>query len=265
MSQPANHIPRFPIIPEEENRCIWMDLGMISFKLCDRNYQCEDCPLDIGMRGGINATPPTSLAPDGQSDHWQNRSFHLNLLKKMIGPYFEKDRYYHPRHCWIRLISQERVLIGFDSAAATVLGTIDQVYMPKSGMKIKSGETLLKISQKNRHFNIISPISGDIIHVNAEIGQSPNRLLSDPMKGGWICAIKPNALEEELSKCLAGIDAIPWYIQELLCLEYHVSTCIEKTKTSFSNTLNDGGDFCSDLGKLLAEEDYLKLVHNLIG
>ena len=34
-----------------ENRCIWMTAGVISFKLCPLEYDCEHCEFDKAMRG----------------------------------------------------------------------------------------------------------------------------------------------------------------------------------------------------------------------
>ena len=30
-------------------RCVWMDAGVVNYKLCDRGYDCERCPLDQGL------------------------------------------------------------------------------------------------------------------------------------------------------------------------------------------------------------------------
>jgi hypothetical protein len=40
--------------------CVWMSAGLISFKLCDREGECEGCPFDRAMRG-LPSLPP--LAP----------------------------------------------------------------------------------------------------------------------------------------------------------------------------------------------------------
>jgi glycine cleavage system H lipoate-binding protein len=32
-----------------ENRCIWMDAGVVSFKLCNNNFNCMTCNFDKGM------------------------------------------------------------------------------------------------------------------------------------------------------------------------------------------------------------------------
>lgn len=30
--------------------CVWMSAGLVSFKLCDREGECEGCPFDRAMR-----------------------------------------------------------------------------------------------------------------------------------------------------------------------------------------------------------------------
>lgn len=31
--------------------CVWMRAGLIRFWLCDRDFDCENCPLDAALRG----------------------------------------------------------------------------------------------------------------------------------------------------------------------------------------------------------------------
>ncbi|MEI6127990.1 MAG: hypothetical protein WCQ99_15695, partial [Pseudomonadota bacterium] len=38
------------MIPEEEKKCIWMTTGLISYKLCTRDFRCEECIFDQVMR-----------------------------------------------------------------------------------------------------------------------------------------------------------------------------------------------------------------------
>lgn len=35
---------------KQEKRCIWMTAGVISFKLCPLEYDCELCEFDMVMR-----------------------------------------------------------------------------------------------------------------------------------------------------------------------------------------------------------------------
>lgn len=42
------------IVPAGERKCIWMESGVISFKLCNNNYNCETCRFDQAMQDSIN-------------------------------------------------------------------------------------------------------------------------------------------------------------------------------------------------------------------
>jgi len=36
--------------------CVWMDAGVLTYRLCDRDFDCAHCPLNAALRG-------TALAP----------------------------------------------------------------------------------------------------------------------------------------------------------------------------------------------------------
>jgi len=38
------------IVPPEKKKCVWMEAGVVSFKLCDNNYDCSTCVYDQGMQ-----------------------------------------------------------------------------------------------------------------------------------------------------------------------------------------------------------------------
>ena len=37
------------IIPTDERKCIWMEAGVVSYKLCNNHYQCSTCDYDMAM------------------------------------------------------------------------------------------------------------------------------------------------------------------------------------------------------------------------
>ena len=46
--------------------CVWMSAGVINYRLCDREYECESCPLDTAIRGrGPRRRRAPTPAPDG--------------------------------------------------------------------------------------------------------------------------------------------------------------------------------------------------------
>ena len=34
---------------ESKESCIWMDAGVVQFKLCDSNFDCQSCKFDWAM------------------------------------------------------------------------------------------------------------------------------------------------------------------------------------------------------------------------
>jgi len=31
-------------------KCIWMECGYVEYKLCDRDFDCENCPFDKAIK-----------------------------------------------------------------------------------------------------------------------------------------------------------------------------------------------------------------------
>ena len=46
----------YQLIPKKELKCVWMTAGLLSYKLCKYDLQCEKCPLDWELRN-LSATP----------------------------------------------------------------------------------------------------------------------------------------------------------------------------------------------------------------
>ncbi|MFC1886195.1 glycine cleavage system protein H [Thermodesulfobacteriota bacterium] len=38
------------IVPVGKKKCVWMEAGVVSYKLCDNNYDCSTCTYDHGMQ-----------------------------------------------------------------------------------------------------------------------------------------------------------------------------------------------------------------------
>jgi hypothetical protein len=40
----------FKSVPSGEDKCIWMEAGVIDYKLCNYYYNCHECPFDKAMK-----------------------------------------------------------------------------------------------------------------------------------------------------------------------------------------------------------------------
>jgi glycine cleavage system H lipoate-binding protein len=41
------------IVPPDKKKCVWMEAGVVSYKLCDNNYDCPTCSYDHAMQAKV--------------------------------------------------------------------------------------------------------------------------------------------------------------------------------------------------------------------
>jgi glycine cleavage system H lipoate-binding protein len=60
-----------------ENECIWMKAGVVNFRKCDNNFDCNSCPFDKGMRKamGIDDDLETQHAAPKWVEYLQNKYY----------------------------------------------------------------------------------------------------------------------------------------------------------------------------------------------
>jgi hypothetical protein len=70
---------RFKAVPNGEEKCIWMEAGVIDYKLCNYYYNCSACPFDKAMKQTTDknaAARLQGLEPTGKKAHiisWQEK------------------------------------------------------------------------------------------------------------------------------------------------------------------------------------------------
>ncbi len=85
------------LLPEGAVPCVWMTAGLISWKLCDRDLECQSCPLDAALQC-------RSRRMDG-----------ARFREHEPAPWkFPEDRRYNPSHSWIQRVDDDRVRFGVD-------------------------------------------------------------------------------------------------------------------------------------------------------
>ncbi|MBW2000122.1 MAG: glycine cleavage system protein H [Deltaproteobacteria bacterium] len=50
-----------------EDECIWMKAGVVNFRLCDNDFDCQNCPFDMGMRKAMGVSRQTGKKSESPS------------------------------------------------------------------------------------------------------------------------------------------------------------------------------------------------------
>ncbi|KAE9643926.1 glycine cleavage system protein GcvH [Pseudomonas sp. PB106] len=103
-------------------------------------------------------------------------------------------------HEWARLEADGTVTVGISDHAQEALGDVVFVELTEVGKVFAAQDQAGVVESVKAASDIYSPIGGEVIAVNEELGGSPELLNSDPY-GAWIFKLKPSD-KAELDKLL---------------------------------------------------------------
>jgi len=98
-------------------------------------------------------------------------------------------------HEWLRL-EGDLVVVGITEHAATQLGDIVFVELPEPNDKVSKGDEVVVIESVKAASDILAPIDGDIVEVNAALADHPALVNEDPMGKAWIFKMRPSSMAD---------------------------------------------------------------------
>ena len=98
---------------------------------------------------------------------------------------------YSTDHEWAR-VEDGRVRIGITDYAQDALGDVVYVDLPELGIQVTAGASFSEVESTKSVSDIYAPVSGTVVEVNAELGDTPERINEDPYGEGWLCVIDPS-------------------------------------------------------------------------
>lgn len=97
---------------------------------------------------------------------------------------------YSATHQWARRESDGTVTVGITDHAQEMLGDVVFVDNPKAGSSVKQGAVCGVIESVKAASDIYAPVSGEVIAVNAELADAPEKVNEDPY-AAWMFRVKP--------------------------------------------------------------------------
>jgi glycine cleavage system H protein len=95
---------------------------------------------------------------------------------------------YTKDHEWIELAG-DRGKVGITDYAQGQLGDVVYVDLPEVGAKLKQGQSFGTIESVKAVSELYSPVSGEVVEVNAPLKDKPETVNSDP-HNTWMVVIK---------------------------------------------------------------------------
>ena len=107
---------------------------------------------------------------------------------------YPNDLKYTKDHEWVRL-EDAGAAVGITDFAQRQLGDVVFVELPDVGRVLKQGDVFGTIESVKAVSELFSPVSGEVVAVNGELGNHPERVNAAPHEA-WMIRIKPSAPTE---------------------------------------------------------------------
>jgi glycine cleavage system H protein len=104
---------------------------------------------------------------------------------------------YTKEHEWV-LVEGDTATVGITKFAADALGEVVFVDLPKVGTATTYLKIFGEIESTKSVSELYSPITGEVVEVNAVVSASPELINSDAFGEGWLIKVKYAELPPEL-------------------------------------------------------------------
>ncbi|MGD2116037.1 MAG: hypothetical protein PVG07_13345 [Acidobacteriota bacterium] len=235
--------------------CLWMSAGLVSYKLCDRDFDCDRCPFDAAIRGEVMP----ALPPIDRMDRNDLGGARVAALC------FPEDRLYASGHTWVQEAAGAAVRIGLDAFAVALLGSIHRVQAraEAASADLDDGATLCEVDLDVGRLPVTTPVAGRPRIWNRALEEDGTPLMRSPYDEGWIAELDLTA-PDALTRLLPSAAALERSRLDLRRFRRRAALFLFEGADDLGPTLADGGEILTDLRAILGAPRYLELVADLV-
>lgn len=102
---------------------------------------------------------------------------------------------YTREHEWVRVDDDATVTVGITDHAQAELGDLVFAEPPEVGASFDAGDAAAVVESVKAASDIYSPLGGEVVEANDELGESPELINSDPYGDGWIFRLRVQSMD----------------------------------------------------------------------
>jgi glycine cleavage system H protein len=233
-------------LPADGQACVWMRAKVLTYRVCDRDFDCEHCPLDAALHGSTSREEPT-VEPNGAR-------------------LFPQDRRFASNHTWVYDLTANTVRVGVDALVAWLLAEATDLALPLVGGHLDYGDLLGTLSTGGEQLKIPAPVAGRVTARNEAALACPQLVVAAPFRAGWLLelALDPGTQEAQTSRLLRGPEMERLSRGHMHRFYRHLDAVLDGRQSPVGATLADGGTLLADPRTILGPPRYLALVQELL-
>jgi glycine cleavage system H protein len=239
----------FHVIPPQESKCVWMTAGILSYQLCDRAFDCEECALDVALRQRFTQHQP-------KVDRGKVPAVVKPQEDSGAGVLFGR------KHLWVKRKGDSKVRLGIEPGMASVLVSPMAIVLPALGAAIARNKACSWIVLGGGTLPMISPITGQVVATNGMLAEHPHAVCASPLDEGWLFELAVSMVDLDDADVLATADVARFYAEDEGPLRQLLATEVQKTESEGSQVHTDHRRAIERLSEKLGPTEYLKLLRN---
>lgn len=99
------------------------------------------------------------------------------------------DRQYLETHEWAKK-EGDLVVLGITDFAVKHLTDLVYIKLPAVGDQLKKGDRFGEIESVKAVSDLMSPVDGEVVEVNADLVDALDRVANDPYNAGWMVKVR---------------------------------------------------------------------------
>lgn len=98
---------------------------------------------------------------------------------------------YTDTHEWIKLDEKTGIaVVGITDYAQKELGDLVYIEFPTIGEALIAGDEIIILESTKAAIDLYTPLTGQVVEINSDLQDAPERINSDPTGEGWLYKIK---------------------------------------------------------------------------
>lgn len=225
-------------IEYEKLKCIWMTSHVIDYKICNNNFDCENCSFDKAMKNLITNTENKSNI---------NQNIISEISKKIKSIKFDDKIVYLRNSLIAKNICEDIYYFGLNPIFECFLSTNFHIEVDETSDQINRGQSILSISGAWGSVSVSSPI--DLVIYDRIQGLENNKL-----SPRWIAIIGDKS--QEIKKNIT----IKTEWDNLYKKAARLIDEIKNKEPIIGETMMDGGKFIGNLPQLIGNKKYIEIL-----
>jgi glycine cleavage system H lipoate-binding protein len=202
-----------------ESPCVWVTAGVLSYRPCDREFECDACPLYRALRGGeagVAAVGGDVPAASADGDDAVGR--YLAALGS--GCPLHLDRPCSPDGLWMEREPAGSLRLGLDAFTLRLLQPVDEVLLPHLGVWLRRGAPCAWINRGRLAISVRCPLAGEVVsvHPHPAVGAPGS---GEDASGRWWLRLDPHE-PVATAEVYRDETLLAWYLGRVRAVRGHL-------------------------------------------